>query len=125
MKITPILLTALLAGAIGAQEARPPKPAQPPAPAKPAQPAQPAQPAKPAKPAQPGKRVQAMAAMRLTGVAPQREKSQSELQTLFDGKIAEPWVKNADWILDYHAARAQAAESGKRIFAYFTRSYAP
>jgi hypothetical protein len=40
-------------------------------------------------------------------------------------KLAEPWVKNADWITDYDKARQLSDESGKPIFAYFTRSYAP
>lgn len=42
-----------------------------------------------------------------------------------DAKLAEAWLKNADWITDYDKAREKAADSGKLIFAYFTRSYAP
>lgn len=40
-------------------------------------------------------------------------------------KLAEPWLKNADWILDYDKARKESELTGKPIFAYFTRSYAP
>lgn len=42
-----------------------------------------------------------------------------------DAKLAEDWVKAAAWHVDYDEARAEAARSGKLIFAYFTRSYAP
>ena len=42
-----------------------------------------------------------------------------------EAKLAEAWVKNATWIMDYEEAQAAAAKSGKPIFAYFTRSYAP
>jgi hypothetical protein len=40
-------------------------------------------------------------------------------------KLAEPWLKNAEWIVDYDKARKEAELTGKPIFAYFTRSYAP
>ena len=43
----------------------------------------------------------------------------------FDKKIAESWVKNAEWITDFAVAKATAKKTGKPIFAYFTRSYAP
>ncbi len=47
------------------------------------------------------------------------------LQDKFDAKLQEEWLRAADWTTDYDAARATAAESGKVIFAYFTRSYSP
>ena len=40
-------------------------------------------------------------------------------------KLAKDFVKNADWVTDFDAAKQKAKESGKIIFAYFTRSYAP
>ena len=40
-------------------------------------------------------------------------------------KLAGAWVKNAAWITDLDEAKASATKSGKQIFAYFTRSYAP
>jgi len=40
-------------------------------------------------------------------------------------KLAEPWVKFADWVTDYDKARKLSEDSGKPIFAYFTRSYSP
>ncbi len=51
--------------------------------------------------------------------------SQEELIERRDAKMAEEFIQNANWILDYDAARAQAKNSGKPIFAYFTRSFAP
>ncbi|MHC4958398.1 MAG: hypothetical protein ACYTGN_08470 [Planctomycetota bacterium] len=42
-----------------------------------------------------------------------------------EAKLAKPFAKNAEWITDYDAAKAKAVQSGKLIFAYFTRSYAP
>jgi len=47
------------------------------------------------------------------------------LQELLDKKLASAFLKKAAWELDYDAARAKAKESGKPIFAYFSRSYAP
>jgi hypothetical protein len=40
-----------------------------------------------------------------------------------DAKLAEAWLKNAEWITDYDVALAKAKETGKPIFGYFTRSY--
>lgn len=42
-----------------------------------------------------------------------------------DQKLASPFLKKAAWFTDYDKAREAAQESGKIIFAYFTRSYAP
>jgi len=40
-------------------------------------------------------------------------------------KLQEPFLKNGDWITDYEKALKESAETGKPIFAYMTRSYAP
>lgn len=40
-------------------------------------------------------------------------------------KLAEPWLANASWIMDLDEAKTESAQSGKPIFAYFTRSYSP
>ncbi len=53
-----------------------------------------------------------------------RTPSQDELKELRDEKLAKDVFQKAPWITDYDAAREQAKESGKLIFAYFTRSYA-
>ena len=39
--------------------------------------------------------------------------------------LAEAWLQKANWVMSYPEARAKAKQSGKMIFAYFTRSYAP
>ena len=49
---------------------------------------------------------------------------QAELIKKRDAKLAEPFLKNAEWVTDYDQALKTAAESKKLIFAYFTRSYA-
>ena len=53
----------------------------------------------------------------------QAQKEQQELIELRDAKLAEDWLEQAPWITDYDEARAQARETGKVIFGYFTRSY--
>jgi len=52
-------------------------------------------------------------------------RAQDDLVAKKEEKLAQAWLKNADWILDYDEAKAAAAKTGKPIFAYFTRSYAP
>ena len=42
-----------------------------------------------------------------------------------DEKLAEPWLKKANWITDYDVAREESKKTGKPIFGYFTRSYSP
>lgn len=54
-----------------------------------------------------------------------RGPSQTQLEGRKKKKLAEPFLKNARWITDYDAAKQEARRSGKLIFAYFTRSYAP
>lgn len=51
--------------------------------------------------------------------------AQGDLEAKLEQKLAKDFVKNAAWVTDYDAAKAQAKESGKLIFAYFTRSYSP
>lgn len=53
--------------------------------------------------------------------APSPEKLQEQL----DKKLAGEWLSNASWLTSFDDAKAQAKETGKPIFAYFTRSYAP
>ena len=50
--------------------------------------------------------------------------TQEELQARLDAKKALPWLTKADWTTDFDEAKKRAEESGKVIFAYFTRSYA-
>lgn len=52
------------------------------------------------------------------------QSSQEDLIKKRDKKLAEEWLKNADWVTDYTKAREDAKKANKLIFAYFTRSYA-
>jgi len=57
--------------------------------------------------------------------APQKAAdTQEELIKKRDAKMSLEFLKKADWITDYDKAREEAKKSGKKIFAYFTRSYA-
>jgi hypothetical protein len=42
-----------------------------------------------------------------------------------DKKLASEFLKKAAWTTDYDKAREEAKKSGKPIFGYFSRSYAP
>lgn len=59
-----------------------------------------------------------LAAMVSTALAQSMEERKQQ-------KLGEPWLKNADWILDFDKARKESELTGKPIFAYFARSYAP
>lgn len=56
--------------------------------------------------------------------APGLAQDVSELERKRDEKLAAKWFTSNPWTNDYDQARKQAQESGKVIFAYFTRSYA-
>lgn len=65
-------------------------------------------------------------AMRLMGAGVKRKPpTQKELTKRYEDKMGEAWIQNASWVTDFDKARSAAKESGKLIFAYFTRSYAP
>lgn len=51
--------------------------------------------------------------------------SAQSLEEKLEAKLKEPFVTNAQWVLDYAEAMKQAKEGNKIIFAYFTRSYSP
>ena len=51
--------------------------------------------------------------------------SQEQLKKQRADKVAEEWYTSAGWIDDYDQVREKAKESGKLIFAYFTRTYSP
>lgn len=61
------------------------------------------------------------------GLAPAvaAQDEQAELIAKREKKLEGEWLKNAAWITDYDEARAEAKATGKPVFAYFTRSYAP
>ena len=51
--------------------------------------------------------------------------AQSNLEEKYKQKVSKSFVKNAAWVLEFDAAKKQAAERKKFIFAYFTRSFSP
>ena len=63
----------------------------------------------------------------LVALAPQVATAQTGdgMQQRYDDKLAEPFLEKAQWLLDYDEARVEAKKTGKAIFVYFTRSYAP
>lgn len=53
------------------------------------------------------------------------EPSQDELKKKKEEVLKDAFLKKAPWILDYDKALAEAKKTGKPVFAYFSRSYAP
>ena len=51
--------------------------------------------------------------------------SAQTLEERYEKKLTAPFIRKVAWEQDYDAALRRSAESGKLIFAYFTRSYAP
>lgn len=49
----------------------------------------------------------------------------TKLQKQYDEKVSKPWFTENGFTADYDEALAKAKETGKPIFAYFTRSFAP
>jgi len=47
------------------------------------------------------------------------------LEEKLEAKLKKPFASNAAWVLSFADAKKQAAENGKIIFGYFSRSYAP
>ena len=48
-----------------------------------------------------------------------------DLRAKLEEKLEQKFVSFGGWVTDYEAARAKARESGKILFTYFSRSYAP
>jgi hypothetical protein len=57
--------------------------------------------------------------------APAAAPAKDPMVAKYEEKLAEAWFKDGGWTDDYDAARAKAKETGKPIFAYFSRSYSP
>jgi len=68
---------------------------------------------------------QIWAAIALAAAASVAAAQEPEMQAKLEEKLAKEFVSKAAWELDFDKARAKAKETGKLIFAYFTRSYAP
>ena len=58
------------------------------------------------------------------GLEAQR-KSQEELKASYEEMLHSDWFTGGGWTADFAAAKAEAKKTGKPIFAYFTRTYAP
>ena len=63
----------------------------------------------------------------LTGssLAAQRSYDQDKMKANFAAMQTHSWFTGGSWITDLETAKAKAKASGKPIFAYFTRTYAP
>lgn len=53
-----------------------------------------------------------------------QDSAKTELEVKFEEKISKPWFTQNGFTADYDVALAKAKETGKPIFAYFTRSFA-
>ena len=51
--------------------------------------------------------------------------AQDSVEEKLQKKLKEPFLAKAAWILEFDKAKSESKKSGKPIFAYFTRSYAP
>ena len=51
--------------------------------------------------------------------------AQDSLESKLEAKLKKEFVSAVTWHTDYDKALAASKESGKPIFAYFTRSYSP
>ncbi len=60
-----------------------------------------------------------------TAMAQRKQPTQEELTSKLAAKKEEAFLKNAAWRYDFDKAKEIAQKEDKRIFAYFTRSYAP
>lgn len=61
----------------------------------------------------------------LLGSLPLAAQSSEALERMLEQKLESRFLEKAEWVTDWDEARSRAAQEGKVIFAYFTRSYAP
>ena len=66
--------------------------------------------------------VVAMTALAAPAVA---QDAPDPMQAKLDKKLASPFIEKGGWYTDFDKAKKAAADAGKPIFAYFTRSYSP
>ena len=55
----------------------------------------------------------------------ERVYDQEDMQHRKEELLSEPWLQKANWVMSFAEAKAKARETGRMIFGYFTRSYAP
>lgn len=58
-------------------------------------------------------------------VAQQRSYPQDKMKANFAEMQTHSWYVGGGWTTDFATAKTKAKESGKPIFAYFTRTYSP
>ena len=66
-----------------------------------------------------------LVAIASTAIAQRKQPTQEELTAKLAAKKEEAFLKNAAWMYDFDKAKMISQKEEKRIFAYFTRSYAP
>ncbi len=59
------------------------------------------------------------------GVDAQRKYDQDKMRASFAAMQDHDWYTGGGWTTSFDAAKIEAAKTGKPIFAYFTRTYAP
>ena len=64
-------------------------------------------------------------ALGLSTAALAQDGAKNDFEAKYQAKIAESWFVDNGFTSDYDKAREMATETGKPIFAYFTRSYSP
>lgn len=55
----------------------------------------------------------------------QRSYDQEKMKASYAEMQTHSWFTDGGWITDFDVAKATAKKTGKPIFAYFTRTYAP
>ena len=58
-------------------------------------------------------------------VLAQRTYDQDKMKASYAEMQTHAWFTGGGWITDFDVAKATAKKTGKPIFAYFTRTYAP
>lgn len=53
------------------------------------------------------------------------QQAKDDMTVKYEAKVAESWFTTNGFTDDFDTAKKRAKETGKPIFAYFTRSYAP
>ncbi len=65
------------------------------------------------------------AVLLVQGVDAQRSYDQDKMKATYAEMQTHDWYTGGGWITDFAAAKAESEQTGKPIFAYFTRTYAP
>jgi len=66
-----------------------------------------------------------LAAVLVPGLSAQRTYDQEKMAANFAEMQTHSWYTGGGWITDFNEAKARSKKTGKPIFAYFTRTYAP